>query len=160
MIAIRSSAIKYLFRVNNAPYVRYRKKIDGSFFYKNRHWYDAVLLKRKIPSPSIMEFLVNNYAVSFSEIGMAVPRINFNRRVELVMLMLTAKEVSILTRIPEGILDRAVLLGEIKTITLGSNTFIPRRELERLLGFIINEEKLREVVINTLTQTRKRFLDY
>ena len=157
MIIIRSSAVKYLFRVNNAPFNRYRKKIDGSFFYRKRHWFDAVLLKRKIPL-SIMKFLVDNYSLSFSEVGIPLPRIDANRRIELSMLMLTIEEASILTRIPRNVFSRAILLGEIKTVTLGANSFIPRRELEQLLGIILNEEKLRELVVLTLTQTRKRFI--
>ena len=154
MIIIRSSAIKYLFRVNIAPFNRYRKKIDGLFFYRKRYWFDAILLKRKIPV-SVMKFLIDKYAISFSEVGIPLPRININKKIELAMLMLTIKEASILTRIPQETFNRAILLGEIKTVTLGVNLFIPRRELEQLMGIIINEEKLRELVILTLTHTRK-----
>jgi len=157
MIIIRSTAIKYLFRVNNSPFIRYRKKIDGSFFYRKRHWFDAVLLRRKIP-PSIMKFLVDNYAISFNEVGKPLPQINVNRRIELIMLMLTIEEASILTRIPVKAFNQAILLGEIKVVSLGTQKFLPRYELERLMGVLINEERLREVVISTLTRTRKGFL--
>lgn len=158
MIIIRSTAVKYLFRVNNAPFIRYKKKIDGLFFYRNRYWFDVVLLKRKITSSVIIKFLVDNYSIPFSEVGVSLPRIDMNRRIKLAMLMLTIKEASVLTRIPEEAFSRAVLLGELKIVSLGAHSFIPRHELERLLGFILNEEKVREVVISTLIRTRKRFI--
>lgn len=157
MIIIRSAAIRYLFRVNNAPFVRYQKKMDGSFFYRGRRWFDAILLKRRIPS-SVMKFLIENYSISFSEVGIPLPRIGIDRRIELAMLMLTVEEASILTRIPQGAFNRAILLGDIKTVSLGAYSFIPRRELEQLMGIIINEEKLRELVILTLTKTRRGFI--
>jgi len=158
LIIIRSAAIKYLFRVNNAPFVRYQKRMDGSFFYRRRRWFDAILLKRRIPPP-IMKYLIENYSISFSEVGIPLPRINVDRRIKLAMLMLTVEEASILTRIPQEVFKRAILLGDIKTVSLGTYTFISRQELEQLMGIIINEEKLRELVILTLTKTRKRFIE-
>ena len=155
MLIIRAPAVRYLFRFHYGTFSKYIKKIDGAIFYREKWWFDAILLKSKIPLPAL-KFLIKNYSVSFSEVGvLSLPLITIPKRITLAMLMLTIKEASVLTRIPEDAFNRAMLLGELKPISLGVSSFISRHELERLLGIILNEEKVREVVTSTLIRTRK-----
>lgn len=155
MIVIHSKAVQYLFRINNTPFKRYMRKIDGLFLYNNHYWFDVILLKRKFPFELIRK--LEDYAISFSELikGNLPPFLFQERRVKLAMLMLTVEEASVITRIPQDAFKKAIILGDIKTVILGAYQYIPRSELERVLGVIISEGKLREVVLSTLIKTNK-----
>lgn len=159
MIVIHSKAVQYLFRINDTPFKRYMRKIDGLFLYNNHYWFDVVLLKRKFPFELIKK--LKDYSISFSELAenKFPKQLSRERRLKLAMLMLTIEEASVLTRIPQDAFRKAIILGDIKTVVLGAYQYIPRSELERVLGIIINEGKLRDVVLSTLIKTNKNKVD-
>jgi hypothetical protein len=100
------------------------------------------MLPRKF-TKDIANFLTRYHSIPFSEIGKRfVQRLTLSEKFKLMTLMLTLEEASVLTRIPKESFRKAAILSDIKMISLGGRDFVLRSELERILGVVLDEEKI------------------
>jgi hypothetical protein len=138
--------LKLTFRVSDYTYRGIIKSLKGVVRLRYKLWIDCDALKEFLP-PSLFNSL-NEYSIAIADIGIKRKRIRRPRareRQRLVTLVLTVSEASAITRISVPCLEKAILLGQIKVIRLGGGKFIPRVELERIMGCLIDEEKISRI---------------
>ena len=146
--------LRILCRFSLHSFYRVIRKIDGSFQFRGRWWVDTQFLEDRLPQDTFK--LLKSRSILLSEIGKKrIKTLSPLDKQRLMSMMLTCKEVSILTRIPRNFLLRACLIGQIKTVELGGETFIPRTEIERICGCIWDDEKVMRVC-ETSQSLRKR----
>jgi hypothetical protein len=157
MRVVRGHLLRLLGRMSPHQYYRMISGFDGAFFMRRRYWIDCNFLRSLLPQEVMIE--LEKYSIPFSEMGERfTKKLTPREKLAVMQLMLTLEEASIFTRIPVKAWERAIILLQIKSVSLGGKIFIPRTELEKILGCIIDSESIERVCEKALSrETRRKY---